>query len=164
MKLVSSHTMRSLLDRFGALAAMICALHCALVPLALAAIPALTLALYQFNSPLHDVAQWMLLSHSFERIFAALSLSLCAMSLLIGWRRHGQLWAFLPWSLALILLGLGTLTSLAFVPIWHALFLVSGGTAVGVAHLLNLRLARLEPKIAQPRAQGPVIATVKPGL
>jgi len=161
MKFPSALSLHRLLDRVAAAFSMLCAAHCAIVPLAMVMIPALTLALYQFKSPLHGVAQWMLLSHSFERAFAAVSLSLCLMSLLFGWRRHQRLIAFAPWAVGGVCLALGTLTAIAFIPFWHALFLFSGGAAVAWAHLLNLRLVRLERD--QPRAHGPLMATVKPG-
>jgi MerC mercury resistance protein len=161
MKFLRNLTIHRAVDRFGALTALLCAVHCAAVPLALALIPALTLALYQFGSPLHGVVQWMLLSHSFERIFAALALSLCAMSLLLGWRQHRRLRAFVPWVIALLAFGFGTLTPIAFVPFWHAVLLVTGGIAISAAHLWNLKLTRA-PKV-QLRAHGPVMATLKPG-
>lgn len=164
MKFLSNLTIHPALDRVGALAALICAVHCAAVPLALALIPALTMALYQFGSPLHGLVQWMLLSHSLERIFAALALSLCLMSLLLGWRQHGRLIGLLPWLVALFSFGFGTLTPIAFVPFWHALLLVIGGVAISVAHLLNMKLTRAQRALhTQPRVQGPVMATLKPG-
>jgi hypothetical protein len=161
MKFTDAPFWHRLFDRVGAGTSLLCAVHCAAVPLVMAFIPALTLALYQFGSPLHGVAQWLLLSHSFERAFAAIALSLCAVSLWVGVRRHGQWRWFAPWWLALVLFALGTLTPLALIPFWHGVLLAGGGIAIAWAHLGNARSQRCID--GQVRRHGPVMATLNPG-
>ena len=66
--------LRHLLDRFGATGSMICAVHCALTPLLLAAIPSLGLSVW--------------LGDGFERGFVVFVTVLGLFSLLWGYRRH----------------------------------------------------------------------------
>jgi hypothetical protein len=54
-------------DRLSSLTATICALHCALVPVLFALVPALRLALHSFNADYRDLAMWLLWSMRFER-------------------------------------------------------------------------------------------------
>jgi hypothetical protein len=116
-----------LLDRFGATGSMICAVHCALTPLLLAAIPSLGLSTW--------------LGDGFERGFVVFVTVLGLFSLLWGYRRHRAFRA-----LTLLLLGLGVLWAGAYYPplhhqiVVHAIVMTLGGTLVGLAHVVNLRL------------------------
>ena len=118
---------RNLIDRFGATGSLLCAIHCALTPLALAALPALGLTAW-FNGSL----EWALVS--FVTLLGLISL---------GWsyRRHRAMGAFV-----LLVPGLAALwTGLLYAPLHesvvpHAVVMTFGGTLVGLAHLLNLRL------------------------
>ena len=65
---------RHLLDRLGAAGSLVCALHCALVPLLLALAPSLGLSLW--------------LGESLEEIFVVFVTVLGAFSLIWGYRRH----------------------------------------------------------------------------
>lgn len=119
---------RRLLDRFGATGSLICAVHCALTPLLLAAIPSLGLSAW--------------LGDGFERGFVVFVTVLGLFSLLWGYRRHRAFRA-----LTLLLLGLVTLWAGAFYPplhhgsaVVHAIVMTLGGTLVGLAHVVNLRL------------------------
>lgn len=118
---------RHLLDRFGATGSMICAIHCALTPLLLAAIPSLGLSVW--------------LGDGFERGFVVFVTVLGLFSLLWGYRRHRAFRA-----LGLLLIGLLALwAGLLYAPlhqpvIVHAVVMTLGGTLVGLAHLVNLRL------------------------
>lgn len=118
---------RHLLDRFGATGSMICAIHCALTPLLLAAIPSLGLSVW--------------LGDGFERGFVVFVTVLGLFSLLWGYRRHRAFRA-----LGLLLVGLLALwAGLLYAPlhqpvIVHAVVMTLGGTLVGLAHLVNLRL------------------------
>lgn len=122
-----SERFRHLLDRFGATGSLICAIHCALTPLMLAAIPSLGLSVW--------------LGDGFERVFVAFVTVLGLFSLLWGYRRHRAFRA-----LMLLLLGLATLWAGVFFPplhtpvVLHAVVMTLGGTLVGLAHLVNLRL------------------------
>ncbi|GGD37358.1 MerC domain-containing protein [Pseudoxanthomonas indica] len=122
-----SERFRRLLDRFGATGSLICAVHCALTPLLLAAIPSLGLSAW--------------LGDGFERVFVVFVSVLGLFSLLWGYRRHRAFRA-----LGLLLLGLLTLWAGVLYPplhhpvVLHAIVMTLGGTLVGLAHVLNLRL------------------------
>src|SRR5690606_15247155 len=121
------HHPNNLLDRVGATRSLLCAIHCALTPLLLAGLPALGLSLW-----FDDGVEWALVSFgSLIRLFS------------LGWsyRRHRALQA-----LGLLVPRLAALwTALLYAPLHesvvpHAVAMTFGGTLVGVAHLLNLRL------------------------
>ena len=118
---------RSLLDRFGATGSMICAVHCALTPVLLAAIPSLGLSAW--------------LGDGFERGFVLFVTVVGLFSLLWGYRRHRAFRA-----LSLLLIGLAVLWAGVYYPplhhpvVIHAIVMTLGGTLVGLAHIVNLRL------------------------
>ena len=118
---------RSLIDRFGAAGSLVCAIHCAALPLVIAMLPSL------------GVAKW--LGDGFERGFVLFATLLGLFSVIWGYRRHGAIRA-----LGLLLLGLAALWGgVLYVPLHHALLphalaMTVGGTLVGLAHLANLRL------------------------
>ncbi len=118
---------RHLLDRLGAAGSLVCALHCALVPLLLALAPSLGLSLW--------------LGESLEEIFVVFVTVLGAFSLIWGYRRHRVFRA-----LGMLLAGLAALWIGVLYPplhasvVPHAIVMTVGGTLVGLAHLLNLRL------------------------
>ncbi len=116
-----------LMDRFGATGSIMCAVHCALLPLLIAALPSLGVALW--------------LGDGFERGFVLFASLLGVSSLVWGYRRHGAVRA-----LGLLLPGLAVLWSaVLYVPLHqalvpHAIAMTLGGTLVGLAHIANLRL------------------------
>lgn len=118
---------RSILDRLGAVGSLLCAMHCALLPLLIAALPSF------------GVAAW--LGDGFERGFVLFATMLGLFSVVWGYRRHGAVRA-----LGLLLPGLATLwMGVLYDPLHHALVphaiaMTFGGTLVGMAHLANLRL------------------------
>lgn len=118
---------RSLIDRIGALGSLLCAVHCALLPLAIALIPSLGLA--------------SLVSDRFELAFVAFATVLGGFSLIWGYRRHHAvraLWLLVP---GLSLLWVGVLyPPLHHSVVPHAVAMTVGGALVGLAHLANLRL------------------------
>ena len=120
----------SLLDRFGATGSLVCAIHCALLPLAIATLPAL------------GIAEW--LGDGFEQGFVVFATLLGLFSVVWGYRRHGAVRA-----LGLLLPGLAILwTAILYDPLHHALIphalaMTCGGTLVGLAHLANLRLGHV---------------------
>lgn len=115
-----------LADRFGATASFLCAVHCALLPLVLALLPALGLG--------------FLADHRFERGFVAFACVLALTSLIVGFRRHQRFGAFgfLAPGIALLLAGLVFEYESMVV---HAALVATGGSLVALAHLINLRLA-----------------------
>jgi len=121
------HRHHNLLDRFGATGSLLCAIHCAAAPLLLAVIPALGVSLW-----FDDGVEWALVS--FVTLLGLFSLGL-------SYRRHRALRA-----LGLLVTGLVALwAALLYAPLHesvvpHAVAMTFGGTLVGIAHLLNLRL------------------------
>lgn len=119
--------LRRLLDRFGAAGSLLCALHCALLPMLLAVVPSLGLTMWLNDDVEHGIV-----------IFVTL---LGLFSLLMGYRRH-HMWH----ALGLLLAGLFLLWfGLLYEPLHHqstahALIMTLGGALVGIAHLVNLRL------------------------
>lgn len=115
------------LDRLGATGSLLCAVHCAALPLVFALLPAL------------GVSTW--LGDGFERAFVLFATALGLFSLVWGWRRHRVVRA-----LGVLLLGLAVLwVGVLYAPLHeallpHAVAMTFGGTLVGVAHVINLRL------------------------
>ena len=120
---------RSFADRFGASASFLCALHCALLPLIFAALPALGLS--------------FLADHAYERAFVGFSVSLAITSLIFGFRRHRRLVAFLFMIPGVVLLLTGVLINVDHTNVTHAVLVSSGGVLVMCAHIANLRLDHL---------------------
>ena len=115
-------------DRLGAAAATLCAVHCALLPLAMAFLPALGLE--------------FLGSHAFEGFFLGFTMVFATLSVAHSLRAHGR---FFAWHL--LLPGLALLWIERFIPwihdqpVAHAVVMVTAGSLVAAAHLLNLRKA-----------------------
>lgn len=113
-------------DRLGVAASALCAVHCALLPVLAAVLPAAGLTLGGFGD----------LDQAFVLFASVLGISTIG----LGWRRHGGLRA-VGWLAA----GLVCLWSGAFTP-WHdhgwghAVLMTAGGLLLAVAHLQNLRL------------------------
>ena len=120
-----SPSVHRIADRIGLSAAWLCAIHCAIWPLALALLPALGI--------------WGLAG--FEQGFVVFAAILGITSLAVGYRRHRTFRAF--WFLlpGLLLLFVATATHLHEQMMLHAAMMTAGGLLVGVAHLVNLRLS-----------------------
>jgi hypothetical protein len=120
-------------DRLGAMASLLCAIHCAALPFLLAILPALGLG--------------FLANHGFERGFIAFASVLALTMAVLGYRRHriARAFALLVPGLLLLWVG-GFVFDLGGATFWHSLFVVAGGTCVSLAHIVNLRLAR-EPQV-----------------
>jgi len=114
-------------DRVGATASFLCAVHCALLPLVIAALPAIGLG--------------FLANHRFERGFIAFASVLALTTLVVGFRRHRRFRAF--WFLVpgILLLAAGITVDFEQSATVHAILVSLGGTLVAVSHLTNLRLA-----------------------
>jgi hypothetical protein len=115
------------LDRLGATGSLVCAIHCALLPVLIALLPSL------------GIAVW--LGEGFERGFVIFATLLGVFTLVWGYRRHRAVRA-----LGILLPGLAALwIGVLYAPLHHALIphaitMTLGGTLVGMAHLANLRL------------------------
>lgn len=135
------------LDRAGATASFLCAIHCALMPIAVTLLPLVGLGFLA-----HDAVEWLLIG---------LSASLGIISLMMGFRSHRSYHALVVLSVGLGLLCLGRLTHppacsashdhAAHVTHTHGAshgrglsvtLLVLGGLTVAGAHLINRSLCR----------------------
>lgn len=114
-------------DRVGFAASLLCAIHCALLPLALATLPAFGLKL----------GGWVDIDQAFV-VFASL---LGATTMTLGYRRHRafRAWALLVPGVALV--WLASFTPLHSHSLGHTVLMTVGGLALAGAHLLNLRLS-----------------------
>jgi len=116
-------------DSLGSVGAVLCAIHCALLPVALALLPMLGLG--------------VLASPNFEIGFVLFATTLAVASLWHGYRHHRAYHAFLLLVPGLALLWAGIFVSALHHPIVaHAVTMSIGGTLVSLAHLLNMRLSR----------------------
>lgn len=114
-------------DSLGSAGALLCAIHCALLPFALALLPVLGLG--------------MLASSTFEVCFVLVATALAALSFWQG-HRHYRTYR----ALAFLVPGLLTVWAGVLVPqlhehvVPHAVTMSLGGTLIAIAHLTNLRL------------------------
>ncbi len=128
-------SMSGFADRLGATASFLCAVHCALLPFVLAALPAFGLG--------------FLADHGFERAFILCASLLAVFTLVQGYRRHRA-----PRALALVLPGLLLLWLGGFIfdahgtMLLHATLVALGGSLVAAAHLTNLRLVHVHDHTA----------------
>ncbi|MBC6941313.1 MAG: MerC domain-containing protein [Xanthomonadales bacterium] len=128
---------RQRIDRFGAGASLLCALHCAALPLIVVALPMLGLG--------------FLADHRFEQGFVAFASTLAVTSLGLGFRHHRRLQPFgllLP-AIALLLGGVW-FGAEHFARI-HVVLVTLGGCLLAGAHVANLRLAQRHRCEAPPR-------------
>ena len=116
-------------DSLGSVGAMLCAVHCALLPIALALLPVLGLGI--------------LASPTFEVSFVLFATALAITSLLHGHRRHRAYRAMAILAPGLLALWLGVFLPAIHDRAWaHALTMSLGGSLVALAHLVNLRLTQ----------------------
>ncbi len=128
---------RSLLDRLGATGSMLCAIHCAALPLVLVIAPAF--------------GAWFG-SATFEYGFIAFATVLGLTSLILGYRQHRM-----GRALLFLLPGIALLWSAVLIEplhenvIAHAVAMACGGTLIATAHILNLRLVHRHMHVATCR-------------
>lgn len=113
-------------DRIGAFGSLLCALHCALLPLLVALLPALGLG----GAALVD----------FDQGFTVFATLLGITMLGYGYRRHRAFRAWFVLVPGLALIWAGSFTALHTHSLAHSLVMVAGGLLVAAAHVLNLRL------------------------
>lgn len=120
------------LDGFAVCASFACMVHCLLLPVLLALLPALTA---RIDPGPH-----------FHAIVLALAMPTSAFALLSGWRRHGR-----PVPLALGVLGLSCMAAglaLGEEGLAETAATVAGGLMLAAAHLGNWRYRRLACVVA----------------
>lgn len=108
---------------------MLCAVHCALLPLLFGILPALGLA--------------FLADHAYEQIFVSFAIVLASISLLHGLRKHGSYRALLILVPGILLLVVGMLIGADHSNPWHATVVSIGGTLVALSHVINMRLTHV---------------------
>jgi hypothetical protein len=118
-------------DRVGVLGSVLCALHCALLPLLIAALPALGLG----GLDLVDLDQGF-------TVFASL---LGVSTLAAGYRRHRAFHAWAALIPGLAMIWIASFSSLHDHSLGHVLLMVSGGLMIAAAHAINLRLSHAAP-------------------
>jgi hypothetical protein len=120
---------RSLLDRLGATGSMLCAIHCAALPMVLVIAPAF--------------GEWFG-SAVFEIGFIAFASVLGLTSLILGYRQHR-----VARALSCLVPGMALLWSAVLIEplhentIAHAIAMACGGTLIATAHVLNLRASHV---------------------
>lgn len=118
---------RQFIDKFGSAASVLCALHCALLPLLIAILPALGIGFLAWSG--------------FEWAFVCFATLLGLVSLWMGYQRHRIYRALLFLVPGLALVWMGVLIPVIHESIvTHAVVMSMGGTLIAVAHLINLRL------------------------
>lgn len=121
---------RTLIDRLGAAWSLLCAVHCAVLPLLLVVMPGLALGVW-----------W---DEGVERVTVTGVTVVALGSLGLGYRRHRAFGALLMAIPGLALMWMALLVTPVHASVLsHALAMASGGVMVGLAHLYNLRLNRL---------------------
>ena len=116
----------SKLDRAGATASFLCAIHCALMPLVVALLPLLGLS-FLASEPV----EWALL---------AASATLGSLSLCLGFRKHRKRRVFMVLAIAIALLLAGRIFHEHHFGAWGPILMVIGGLSMMGAHLLNHHL------------------------
>jgi hypothetical protein len=114
-------------DRVGMFGSMLCAVHCALLPLVIAALPALGMG----------ALPWI----DIDQAFTVFATFLGITTLSLGWRRHRAFRAWLMLIPGLALVWLGSFTPLHDHSVAHVVVMVVGGLAIAAAHFVNLRLS-----------------------
>jgi hypothetical protein len=117
----------TLVDRVGATASMLCAVHCALLPFVLALLPLIGLE--------------FLAGHTFERIFVGCAAVLACASLVTAYRRHRHPHALFLMVPGIALLCVGIVVNLDVHVLVHTACVVTGGVLVASADVVNLILA-----------------------
>lgn len=124
-------------DRLGAGLSLSCALHCLILPVALALMPSLRAALADVSEP-SGWLQWLLWSHEVEWVIALSVISFAGVVMLRGWFRHRQtspLYWYAAGSAVLLLTAAGVVDF----GVYHGIQLAVGGAMIAMAHWRNLR-------------------------
>ncbi len=116
-----------LVDRVGATASLLCAVHCMLLPFVLALLPLIGLG--------------FLAGHTFERVFVACAALLASASILTAYRRHRRPHALVVLVPGIVLLLFGVAINLDTHVVIHTISVVTGGLLVASAHITNLVLS-----------------------
>ncbi len=120
-------------DRLGAGLSLSCALHCLILPVALALMPSMHAALADVSEP----SGWLLWSHEVEWVIALSVISFAGVVMLRGWFRHRQTSA-LYWYAAGSAVLLLAVAEVVDIGAYHGIQLAIGGAMIAMAHWRNL--------------------------
>lgn len=122
-------------DSLGAVAAFLCAVHCALLPFVLVLLPTLGVGLVA--------------SREFEFAYVGFATALAFTSLVQGYRRHRIARALLFAVPGLLMVWTGILLPVVHENVLaHAVVMASGGALIAIAHLVNLKLTHHHLQVA----------------
>lgn len=123
---MSKHSRNPWIDRLGATGSLTCALHCAVLPIVIAALPGLGIGLFA--------------NRTIEVGFVVVATCLAAFSMLLSYRRHGHVRApgLLVPGVLILWLGIA-IPQIHDDLLRHAVVMTAGGVLVGIGHLLTLR-------------------------
>jgi hypothetical protein len=131
-----------MLDRIGTVLAGLCAVHCALLPLAVATTSSFTLALLSWHDPHHDLAMWLMRISRWEAWVVLGAITFATISIGIGFRVHRNTRPALMVLAASLSFGLALYAPVFRTPLLHAVLAVMGGVLLVTAHLVNLGALR----------------------
>jgi len=124
-------------DRLGAGLSLSCALHCLILPVALALMPSVRAALADVTEP-NGWLQWLLWSHEVEWFIALSVISFAGVVLLRGWFRHRQINPLLWYASGSAVLLIAA-SEVIEIGAYHGIQLAAGGALIAMAHWRNLR-------------------------
>ncbi len=124
-------------DRVGAGLSLSCALHCLILPLLLALVPSLRVAVAEVTEPSGWLA-WLLWSHEVEWVVALTVIGFAGIVLLRGWLRHRQPNPLIWYAAGAIVLLLAA-SEVIEMGAYHGIQLALGGALIAMAHWRNLR-------------------------
>lgn len=116
------------LDKAGMMASLLCAMHCALMPVLVTLLPFVGLAFLA-----DERVEWALLAVS-----AIIGIS----SLCLGFREHRSRRAFVVLAVGLGLLTTGRIAEEYAAGPWAIVLAVAGGLVVAASHFINTRLCQ----------------------
>ena len=116
------------LNAAGGAASLLCAIHCALMPLLVTLLPVIGLG--------------FLATEPVEWALVAMSCALGVSSLRLGFREHGKRRALMILAIGLALLVLGRVSEARDWGAWGVPVLVVGGGVVALSHVINGLLCR----------------------
>lgn len=117
-----------LVDRVGASASLLCAIHCAALPFVLVLLPFVGLG--------------FLANDTFERAFVVVASVLALFALTRGFRHHQQPLPLVMGGFGIALLALGVSSVMAHPAAVHSVVVSLGGLLLASAHVVNLRHGR----------------------
>jgi len=127
MSMIAPSPATAAADRLGVAGSLVCALHCALLPVGISLAPTLG----ALGVGVVDLDQAFVMFASALGIF----------TLSLGYRKHRALKALALLVPGLLMLWLGAFTTLHDHSLLHALLMTLGGLLIAAAHVANLRLS-----------------------